>query len=234
MTRFIGGGGDWVAADEVLLGFSGGLTEEGGIMTCEDFLTGLMGVASDFGVVILELVTGKLPIEPEFGEKDLVKWVFTTLDQKGVDIVLDPKLDSCFKEEICKSPQSDIYKTSNICDKTKQYEKWNQDSTANVVADALSRKERVKPKRVQAMNMTLQLSIKDMILTAQKEASDESIGLQRGLDEMIEHMSDGALYYLDRIWVPLKGDARTLIINKDYKSKYYVHPDIRLRLRTFL
>ncbi|GKA18133.1 putative reverse transcriptase domain-containing protein [Tanacetum coccineum] len=31
----------------------------------------------------------------------------------------------------------------------------------NVVADALSRKERVKPKRVRAMNMTLQSSIKD-------------------------------------------------------------------------
>ncbi|KAJ4977275.1 hypothetical protein NE237_002381 [Protea cynaroides] len=55
-----------------------------------------------FGVVILELVTGRLPIDPEFGEKDLVKWVCTTLDQKGVDHVLDSKLDSCFKEEICK------------------------------------------------------------------------------------------------------------------------------------
>ncbi|GKB43174.1 putative reverse transcriptase domain-containing protein [Tanacetum coccineum] len=37
---------------------------------------------------------------------------------------------------------------------------------ANVVADALSKKERVKPKRVRAMNMTLQSSIKDRILTA--------------------------------------------------------------------
>ncbi|GJV68274.1 putative reverse transcriptase domain-containing protein [Tanacetum coccineum] len=37
---------------------------------------------------------------------------------------------------------------------------------ANVVADALSRKERVKPKRVRAMNMTLQSSIKDRILAA--------------------------------------------------------------------
>ncbi|GLT80916.1 hypothetical protein SLA2020_523270 [Shorea laevis] len=55
-----------------------------------------------FGVVLLELVTGRLPVDPEFGEKDLVKWVCTTLDQKGVDHVLDPKLDSCFKEEICK------------------------------------------------------------------------------------------------------------------------------------
>ncbi|KAI3456223.1 hypothetical protein Pfo_012886 [Paulownia fortunei] len=56
-----------------------------------------------FGVVILELVTGKLPVDPEFGEKDLVKWVCTTLDQKGiVDHVIDPKLDSCFKDEICR------------------------------------------------------------------------------------------------------------------------------------
>ncbi|GJZ41463.1 putative reverse transcriptase domain-containing protein [Tanacetum coccineum] len=37
---------------------------------------------------------------------------------------------------------------------------------ANVVADALSKKERVKPKRVRAMNMTLQSSIKDKILAA--------------------------------------------------------------------
>lgn len=55
-----------------------------------------------FGVVVLELVTGRLPVDPEFGEKDLVKWVCTTLDQKGVDHVLDSKLDPCYKEEICK------------------------------------------------------------------------------------------------------------------------------------
>lgn len=55
-----------------------------------------------FGVVILELVTGRLPVDPEFGEKDLVKWVCTTLDQKGVDHVIDPKIESCYKEEVCK------------------------------------------------------------------------------------------------------------------------------------
>ncbi|GKA39473.1 putative reverse transcriptase domain-containing protein [Tanacetum coccineum] len=80
---------------------------------------------------------------------------------------------------------------------------------------ALSRKERVKPKRVRAINMTLQSSIKDRILAAQKEASDESAGLQRGLDEMIEHKSDGALYYLDRIWVPLKGDRYVLVAKNE-------------------
>ncbi|GJZ68514.1 putative reverse transcriptase domain-containing protein [Tanacetum coccineum] len=44
------------------------------------------------------------------------------------------------------------------------------------------------------------------------------------LDEMIEHRSDGALYYLDQIWVPLKGDVRTLIMDEAHKSKYSVHP----------
>ncbi|GJT25984.1 reverse transcriptase domain-containing protein [Tanacetum coccineum] len=48
---------------------------------------------------------------------------------------------------------------------------------ANVVADALSRKERVKPKRVRAMNITFQSSIKGKILAAQEEASAESAGL---------------------------------------------------------
>ncbi|KAF7803405.1 receptor-like protein kinase HSL1 [Senna tora] len=55
-----------------------------------------------FGVVILELVTGRRPMDPEFGEKDLVKWVCITLDQKGVDHVIDSRLDSCYKDDIRK------------------------------------------------------------------------------------------------------------------------------------
>nr|GFC94498.1 putative reverse transcriptase domain-containing protein [Tanacetum cinerariifolium] len=49
-------------------------------------------------------------------------------------------------------------------------------------------------------------------------------GLQRDLDKMIEHRSDVTLYYLDRIWVPLKGEVRTLIMDEAHKSKYSVHP----------
>ncbi|GJR03978.1 putative reverse transcriptase domain-containing protein [Tanacetum coccineum] len=82
-------------------------------------------------------------------------------------------------------------------------------SKVNIVADALSRKERTKPKRVRAMNMTIQSSIKDKILAAQNEASeavDAPAEMLRGLDEQMERRSDGTLYYLDRIWVPLKGD----------------------------
>ncbi|GJZ44054.1 hypothetical protein Tco_0591309 [Tanacetum coccineum] len=48
---------------------------------------------------------------------------------------------------------------------------------ANVVADTLSRKERIQPRGIRPMNMTLQSSIKDKILVAQEEASDEFTGL---------------------------------------------------------
>ncbi|CAO2175252.1 unnamed protein product [Urochloa humidicola] len=54
------------------------------------------------GVVLLELVTGKPPVDPEFGEKDLVKWVCSTAEQKGVDHVLDSRVADMagFKDEM--------------------------------------------------------------------------------------------------------------------------------------
>nr|GEU84629.1 reverse transcriptase domain-containing protein [Tanacetum cinerariifolium] len=71
----------------------------------------------------------------------------------------------------------------------------------NVVADSLSRKERIKPRRVRVMNMTIQSSIKSKILAAQNEAYEvvnAPTELLQGLDEQMKHMSDGALYYMDR------------------------------------
>ncbi|GKC58836.1 putative reverse transcriptase domain-containing protein [Tanacetum coccineum] len=48
--------------------------------------------------------------------------------------------------------------------------------------------------------------------------------IPKGLDEMIELRNDGALYYLDQIWIPLKGDVRTLIMDETHNSKYFIHP----------
>ncbi|GJT23516.1 putative reverse transcriptase domain-containing protein [Tanacetum coccineum] len=88
--------------------------------------------------------------------------------------------------------------------------------SANVVADALSRKERVKPKRVRSMNMILQSSIKDRILAAQKEDVDEFAVLQKGLDKMIEQRSDGTLYW----WPGMKKDiAEYVRIAMDFVTK---------------
>nr|GEU45105.1 hypothetical protein [Tanacetum cinerariifolium] len=84
----------------------------------------------------------------------------------------------------------------------------------NVIGDALSRKERINPRRVRAMNMTIQSIIKGKILAAQNEASEvvnAPTELLRGLDEQMYLRSDGALHYIDRIWVPLTGSGRDLI-----------------------
>ncbi|GJV50486.1 putative reverse transcriptase domain-containing protein [Tanacetum coccineum] len=98
---------------------------------------------------------------------------------------------------------------------------------ANVVADALSRKERVKPRRVRAMAMTIQSGVKEMILAAQSEAfKQENVLAERlhGLDQQMERKEDESLYFMDRIWVPLVGDVRMVILNEAHKSKYSVHP----------
>ncbi|GJY02910.1 putative reverse transcriptase domain-containing protein [Tanacetum coccineum] len=99
----------------------------------------------------------------------------------------------------------------------------------NVVADALSRKERVKPARVRANNMTLQLSIKDRILAAQKEVVDEFAGLQKEADKM---------YYglRDRYWWPgMKKDIAEYVIgNAEKRGNASGNPDANVVTGTFL
>ncbi|GKA10895.1 putative reverse transcriptase domain-containing protein [Tanacetum coccineum] len=98
---------------------------------------------------------------------------------------------------------------------------------ANVVADTLSRKECVKPRRVRTMAMTIQSGMKVLILEAQKEALEQenfpSKRLNR-LQQQMEKRDDRSLYFMDRIWVPLVSDVRITIMDEAHKSKYYVHP----------
>nr|GEZ88166.1 retrotransposon protein, putative, Ty3-gypsy subclass [Tanacetum cinerariifolium] len=92
---------------------------------------------------------------------------------------------------------------------------------ANVVADALSKKERVKPRRVRAMAMTIQSGIRGMIIAAQGEAfKQENILVERlhGLDQQMKRREYGSLYFLDRIWVPLVGGVRTIIMDETHKT----------------
>nr|GEX26768.1 putative reverse transcriptase domain-containing protein [Tanacetum cinerariifolium] len=96
---------------------------------------------------------------------------------------------------------------------------------ANVVAEAMSRNDGFKPKRIRAMNMTLQSSIKDKILAAQKKAFNEYVGLQRGLDELIkfeDSVQSGAdkMYYDIRDmywWLRMKKDIA--VIAMDFVTK---------------
>ncbi|GJR94205.1 retrotransposon protein, putative, ty3-gypsy subclass [Tanacetum coccineum] len=78
---------------------------------------------------------------------------------------------------------------------------------ANVVADALSRKEWIKPLRVEARK-------------------EENYGIEDlgGMIKNLEPRSDGTLCLKNRSWIPCFGDLRTLIMHESHKSKYSIHP----------
>ncbi|GJV83724.1 putative reverse transcriptase domain-containing protein [Tanacetum coccineum] len=98
---------------------------------------------------------------------------------------------------------------------------------ANVVADALSRKKRLKPRRVRAMSITIHSGLKTKILEAQSEASKDlkaPAEWLRGLERHFEQRDDGEIYFFDRIWIPSVGDVRKLIMDEAHTSRYSVHP----------
>ncbi|GJR98756.1 putative reverse transcriptase domain-containing protein [Tanacetum coccineum] len=71
---------------------------------------------------------------------------------------------------------------------------------ANLVADALSRKDRLKPRRVHAMSITIYSGLKTKILEAQTEASKDlkaPTELLRGLDAQFERQDDDGIYFMD-------------------------------------
>nr|GEV93614.1 putative reverse transcriptase domain-containing protein [Tanacetum cinerariifolium] len=98
---------------------------------------------------------------------------------------------------------------------------------ANVVADALSMKKRLKLRRARAMSMKFHSSIKARILEAQSEASkgiNTLAEMLKGLDKQLERKEDGGLYLVERIWVPVYGNLRTSIMNEARATRYFVHP----------
>ncbi|GJZ91737.1 putative reverse transcriptase domain-containing protein [Tanacetum coccineum] len=98
---------------------------------------------------------------------------------------------------------------------------------ANVVADALSLKERIKPLRVRALVMTIGLNLPVQILNARVEArKEENCGIEDlcGMLKKLEHRVNGTLCLKNRSWIPCFGDLRALIMHESHKSKYLIHP----------
>lgn len=98
---------------------------------------------------------------------------------------------------------------------------------ANVVVDALSRKERLKPRRIRAMSITIQSNLRTKILESQREAVKDlkapTEGL-RGLDTQFENKDNEMIYFVGRIWVPFFGGVRKLIMDEAHASIYSIHP----------
>ncbi|GJX12054.1 putative reverse transcriptase domain-containing protein [Tanacetum coccineum] len=98
---------------------------------------------------------------------------------------------------------------------------------ANVVADALSRKERIKPLRVRALVMTISLDLPKQILSAQSEDRKEENFINEDLHGMInklEPRAHGTLCLNNQSWISCFGDLRALIMHESHKSKYSIHP----------
>nr|GEV60100.1 putative reverse transcriptase domain-containing protein [Tanacetum cinerariifolium] len=119
------------------------------------------------------------------------------------------------------------------------YEIRYHSKKANVVTDALSQKERIKPLRVRALVMTIGLDLPKQILEAQTEAmkpenlKSEDVGgmfIENSKDpekprkEKLEPRTDETLCLNNKSWLPCYGELRTLIMHESHKSKYSVHP----------
>nr|GFA24027.1 putative reverse transcriptase domain-containing protein [Tanacetum cinerariifolium] len=109
---------------------------------------------------------------------------------------------------------------------------------ANVVANALSRKERIKPLRVRALVMMIGLDLPKQILGAQTEAKkpenlkkedvrgmliENSKHQEKFRKEKLKPCTDRTLCFNNRSWLPCYGDLRALIMHEAHKLKYFVH-----------
>ncbi|GJZ77240.1 putative reverse transcriptase domain-containing protein [Tanacetum coccineum] len=83
---------------------------------------------------------------------------------------------------------------------------------ANVVADALSRKERTqKPENIKNED------VGGMLFENSKDP-------KKFRTEKLEPYTDGTLCFNGRSWLPCYGDLRTVIMHESHKSKYSIHP----------
>ncbi|GJY74938.1 putative reverse transcriptase domain-containing protein [Tanacetum coccineum] len=90
---------------------------------------------------------------------------------------------------------------------------------ANVVVDALSRKEREPPLRTEARkpeNIKNE-DVRGMLLENSKDP-------EKFRTEKLEPRADGTLCFNGRSWLPCYGNLRIVIMHESHKSKYYIHP----------
>nr|GEZ41894.1 putative reverse transcriptase domain-containing protein [Tanacetum cinerariifolium] len=99
---------------------------------------------------------------------------------------------------------------------------------ANVVANALSRKERIKPLCVRALMMTIHNDLPKRIRKAQEGAMKKKYvrkeNLRRLIKLIFEFRPDETCCFRNHVWLPRFGGLRNLVMHNSYKSKYSIHP----------
>nr|GEV90593.1 putative reverse transcriptase domain-containing protein [Tanacetum cinerariifolium] len=102
---------------------------------------------------------------------------------------------------------------------------------ANVVADALSHKERIKPLRVQALVMTISLNLPKRILNTQAEArKEENYGTKDlyGMIKKLEPHADKMLCLRNKSWIPYYDK-----MYQDLKKMYW-WPNMKAEIATYV
>jgi ribonuclease HI len=95
---------------------------------------------------------------------------------------------------------------------------------ANIVADALSRKERVK---LSGLNTVERTNLRTRVLIDQTEAlkaenlRDEQLST---IQNRFESDDNGVKYFKGRVWIPRINGLRDLIMDEAHRSKYSIHP----------
>ncbi|GJT28113.1 putative reverse transcriptase domain-containing protein [Tanacetum coccineum] len=92
---------------------------------------------------------------------------------------------------------------------------------ANVVADALSRKEREPPLRVRALVMTIDNIKNEDVGGILVENSKDPEKLRT---KKLEPHADGTLCLNGRSWLPCYGDLQTVVMHESHMLKYSIHP----------
>ncbi|GJX64802.1 putative reverse transcriptase domain-containing protein [Tanacetum coccineum] len=182
----------------------------------------------------------------------------TKLTQKKVKFVWGDKQEATFqllKQKLCSAPILALPEGSEdfiaYCDALKKglgvvlidydCEIRYHPGKANVVADALSRKERDQPLRVRALVMTIGLDLPKQILNAQTEArkpenlKNEDVGgmlVENSKDpekfrtEKLEPRADRTLCFNGRSWLPCYGDLRTVIMHESLQNALGTNMDM--------
>ena len=97
---------------------------------------------------------------------------------------------------------------------------------ANVVADALSRKEYTN-RRTKTHSITIQSHLTTQIASAQAEAmktENRTSEALRGMEKNLEVKENGVYYFMNRIWVPKIGGFREIVMKEAHKTRYSIHP----------
>ncbi|GJY60695.1 putative reverse transcriptase domain-containing protein [Tanacetum coccineum] len=99
---------------------------------------------------------------------------------------------------------------------------------ADVVADALSRKERDKPLRVRALMMAVHNDLPKQIRENQEEAikgkNVKAENLGKLIKQIFEFCPNKTRCFGNRVWLPRYDRLRDLVMHESYKSKYSIHP----------